>query len=99
MDEEDKQERKEIPQSEWEMVFSGPAPVINRMHVNNLQAGMRLTFSEQYSDVVPPVFRAAVFLSYDDAEALRNLLDRQLSTLQKVEIHLDKDGNIVQPGQ
>lgn len=87
-----KEQATPIPDEDWRMVFSGPAPIVNRMYANNTPSGVRLTFAEQFGDIVKPVFRCAVTLNYDDAVALRGLLDRQLAAVARFEMELGRDG-------
>ena len=59
------------------------ASILFEQDLNNLTAspvGVRITFAEQFGS--SPVFRTAAFLSYPDAQALRDLLVRQLSKLE-----------------
>lgn len=74
-----------VPVSEEDLraAFSGPAVRSNKIFLSMTEGGVRLAFMEQHGDVVLPVFRAAVLLSFQDALSLRDLIARQLEGLQE----------------
>jgi hypothetical protein len=65
-----------IPPHETHMVFSGPAPFVNKsyVHVAGLQA--RLTFAELPPGGLPPIFRGAVSIPLPDLLALADLIQK-----------------------
>ena len=65
-------------------INSGPAFYSNKMYATLLPQGMRLTFAEMNPASPAPAFRTAIFLSFPDAAALADLLQRQLSQLEFV---------------
>lgn len=69
-------------QNDFTIAFDGPAMNSNRMVAAHVAAGLRLAFLESYSEDVAAKFRFAVLLSYDDAKALRDLLNRQLKPVE-----------------
>ena len=81
---------KHVPVSDEEVQasFAGPAFHSNKMFLTMTTAGARIAFMEQLVDKVAPVYRTAVFLSYPDAEALRDLITRQLNQLKDLEAAL-----------
>ena len=66
------------------IINSGPAFFSNKMYATMTPQGMRLTFAELNLASPTPAFRAAVFLSFPDAAALADLLQRQLSQIEFV---------------
>lgn len=74
--------RPPVSDEELRVSFAGPAFHANKMYVSLMGAGFRITFTEQYGDVVPPVFRTAVILSIPDSLALRDVLIRQLEKIE-----------------
>ncbi|CAN0564351.1 unnamed protein product, partial [Laminaria digitata] len=64
----------------------GPALHANRIIASNLAAGLRIAFLEQRGEQVPATFRTAVMLAHDDAVQLRDLIDRMLSKMVRVEL-------------
>lgn len=78
-------ERVAVSDEELRVAFSGAAISSNKIYVTLTGAGARITFMEQLGEVVTPVFRTAVVLSYPDALALRDVLTR---TLKDVEVAL-----------
>lgn len=79
----DKRPKSEILDGELLESFSGPAVLANRIFLTITGSGARLSFMEQHGDKVPPQFRTAVILSFEDALALRDLLERQLKDIEK----------------
>jgi hypothetical protein len=67
-----------------EAVNSGPAIFSNKMFATVAPQGLRLTFAETNIATQLPQFRAAVFLSFPDAAALMDLLERQLGLVDSV---------------
>lgn len=66
-------------------INSGPAIFANKMYATISPQGLRLTFAEANPALPAPAFRAAVFLSFPDAAALMDLLQRQLSLIEVFE--------------
>ena len=62
-------------------MLSGPALYANRMYASNLALGMRVTFLEA-GENEPDRYRTAVFLTWPDAIALRDLLTAQLAKIE-----------------
>lgn len=75
---------KPISDEDLRMAFSGPAPLITRAFITKMGGGVRLSFLEENPGKVPAIFRAAVFLQYPDALALRDLLIRNLKDIQEM---------------
>ena len=73
----------EITDADTSLINSGAAVLVNKMYATVMPFGMRITFAEANPATQVPAFRTAVFLSYQDAAALYDLLHRQL---QKVEV-------------
>lgn len=67
-------------ESEWAVAFDGPAVAVTRSFYTAAPGGIRLAFVEQIGDIKQ--FRAAVFLNFDDAIALKNLLVRNLTDIE-----------------
>lgn len=67
-------------------INAGPAIFSNKMFATVAPQGMRLTFAETNPASPVPSFRAAIFLSFQDAAALLDLLERQLSLVETVAI-------------
>ncbi len=67
-------------------INAGPAIFSNKMFATVAPQGMRLTFAEVNPASPSPAFRAAIFLSFQDAAALMDLLERQLSQVDTVVI-------------
>ncbi len=66
--------------------FSGPAVRSNKIYLSlTPDGGARIAFLEQHGDVVPPIFRTAVILSFRDALSLRDLIARQLGQIEGLE--------------
>lgn len=74
--------RTSVTDEEIRASFSGPAVLSNKMYLSLTGGGARIAFMEQLGDVVPPVFRTAVILSFQDAMSLRDLLARQLEGIE-----------------
>ena len=66
------------------VINNGPAFFSNKMYATMLPQGMRLTFAEVNPASPTPAFRTAVFLNFQDAAALADLLQRQLAQLEIV---------------
>lgn len=71
-----------ITDADTATINSGPAIFANKMYATLSPQGMRLTFAEANPALPAPAFRTAVFLSYSDAAALMDLLQRQLSLIE-----------------
>lgn len=69
-------------EEEVRATFNGAAVHSNRMFLTKTGAGVRLSFMEQMGELVPPQFRAAVIISYQDALELRDLISRQLQDIE-----------------
>lgn len=63
--------------------FAGEAVHANKVFLSKTSGGVRLAFMEVWGEIVSPQFRTAVFLSYPDAVALRDLLNVQLDDVAK----------------
>ena len=63
---------------ELDAAFSGAAIYVNKTFVTVTQAGLRLAFAEARGPNEASVFRSAVLLSYPDAFALLDLLQKML---------------------
>jgi hypothetical protein len=74
--------RNTVTDEELRGSFAGPAFNSNKFYATNLETGVRLAFAEQLGSKVPTQFRTAVILSYRDAIGLRDLLARQLATIE-----------------
>jgi hypothetical protein len=78
---------KPMTEGELSVAFAGPAFHVNKMFASNMATGVRLSFCEMRTpDGHDLQFRTAVVISYIDATALRDLLNRQLEGVQFVEI-------------
>lgn len=71
-----------LSDSELASLYAIPAPIANRIVATNFSNGMRLSFGEVGMGRNEPDYRAAIFLSYDDAAALSELIVRQLEQLR-----------------
>ena len=69
-----------------EVINSGPAIFATKIYGTVSPMGMRLTFAEVNPSSETPSFRTAVFIGFHDVAALTDLLQRQLSLLQMVEV-------------
>lgn len=78
--------KKAISDEDYLAMFEGPAFASNRMFMTVTQDGVRLAFMEQHGTRVPPQFRTAVALSFANAFALRDLLERQLKNIRAVQM-------------
>lgn len=67
-------------------ILSVPAPYANKIYSTVTPTGMRITFVEHNIATEAGVARSAVFMGYDDIEALIALLQRQLALVEKVPI-------------
>lgn len=74
----------DVSDDELRAAFSGPAVLSNKFYTTLGPSGVRLAFMEALGDRVPPIFRAAVVLPYQDALALRDLLTAQLSDIDVI---------------
>lgn len=74
---------KGVSDDELRAGISCPAAFSNKVLLTTTPSGARLSFLETYGDKVPPVARAAVILSYQDALELRDLITRQLAEIEK----------------
>ena len=72
----------DVTNEELRSAFSGPAVFSNKFYATTGPSGVRLTFMEALGELVPPVFRTAVLLPFQDALALRDLLTAQLSDIE-----------------
>ena len=81
---------KPVPVSDEELkaAFSGPAVHSNKIYLSMIEGGVRISFMERYGSAVPPVFRSAVMLSFQDAFSLRDLIARQLAQIEGLEAGL-----------
>lgn len=70
-----------VSDAELATAMAGPAVNTNKFFAANLPNGMRIAFCEAMPEI-PPVYRAAVILAYEDAIALRNLLSSQLKDIE-----------------
>lgn len=77
-------EPPQITDLDTSAINSGPAFYSNKMYATMLPQGMRLTFAEINPASPAPAFRTAIFLSFQDAAALADLLQRQLGQLDFV---------------
>jgi hypothetical protein len=87
-----------VTQQELRTAFDDPAVYSNKMLATNVSAGVRIAFMEQLGELVPAQVRAAVLLSFPDAIALRDLLNRQLEAFEaatKTVVKIGPDGNPV----
>ena len=73
----------QVSGDELRAAFVGPAVRSNKMYLSVTGGGVRLTFMEQHGDAVPPVFRSALFMSFQDASSLRDMLVRQLEGVER----------------
>jgi len=74
-------ERQDLPVA-VDAIFSGSALYANRIYVSLIvPAGVRFTFTERGEDGKEH-FRTAAFISIGDALEVRDLLVKQLSTVQ-----------------
>ena len=64
------------------VINSGAAVLANKMYATIMPHGLRLTFAETNPSSPSPAFRAAVFVSFQVAAALFDLLHRQLSNIE-----------------
>lgn len=71
-------EFRKTTDAELDLAFAGPAVHANRFYATIMPGGLRLTFAEQHAADALGQFRAAVFLSPQDAVALFDLLKRVL---------------------
>lgn len=84
-----------VDDSELQRAYLVPAENINRMIAQNLSNGMRIAFAEAQFPRVEAQFRSAIFLSFEDAEGLAQLILRQLSLLRSIEAKVGSDGKPV----
>lgn len=71
-----------VSDEELRSAFSGPAIFSNKFYATTGASGIRIAFMEALGDLVPPVFRTAIVLPYQDAFALRDMLAAQLSEIE-----------------
>lgn len=94
---------KTLEQSEedtlWAALHSGPAPFVNRMGVNPLDLGVRLSFAEQFPLDDPPTihWRGGVTLSDWHAYQLWQLLGN-LKIVQDVDSRIRAQAFNQEPG-
>jgi hypothetical protein len=69
----------DVSQPDLDAALEPPATYTNRIVALNTSAGMRISFGELGDAQGAPVFRSAILLSYEDAAALRHLIDSQLN--------------------
>lgn len=62
-------------------INSGPAFFSNKLYATIMPQGLRITFAELNPASSTPAYRTAVFLAFQDAAALVDLLQRQLALL------------------
>lgn len=74
-----------IPDKELDQVYSLPAISTNRIIATNFSNGMRLTFGEIGVGRTEATYRTAVFLSFEDAVSLADLINRQIAMLTPLE--------------
>lgn len=67
---------------ELDASFEIPAHVANRFFIVANASGVRISFGEQSRPDTLPRYRAAVYLSHEDAAALRDLLSGMLGNQQ-----------------
>ena len=79
-----------VSNEELRTSFSGPAVRSNKIYLSLTDGGVRIAFTEQHGDAVPPIFRTAVILSFADALSLRDLIARQLARIEGLEAGLTK---------
>lgn len=77
-----KDQEKEFSRGEFAAAFSGPAIAANRFFVTVGPGGIRIAFTEQWSDDTLPEFRCAAMLPIEDAIELKDLLERLLRPLE-----------------
>lgn len=63
-------------------INSGPAIFANKIYATVMPQGLRLTFAEMNPAQALPAYRTAVLLSYPDAAALMDLLQKQLTLVE-----------------
>ena len=88
MDKNGKQETKieKVTSEAMEEALSGPAVYANKAYLTQTSLGCRITFVEAHENQPPPKFRNAVFLTWPDFIAFRELLknaDVQITTSQE----------------
>lgn len=69
---------KQASEEELAVAFGGPALLANKFFISITGSGVRLAFAEQNGNLVPPQFRTAVVLPFEDAYALVDLVSRLL---------------------
>lgn len=77
-----------VTEPETAIINSGPAIFANKIYATMMPQGLRLTFAEVNPASPTPSFRAALLLGIQDAAALADLLQRQLSQIEVVETPL-----------
>lgn len=80
-----------ISDQELSAAIETPAVYCHRMLATNTAAGMRLSFGETGPKGITH-FRFAAFLTYADAFALVDLLNRQLEQVQEITIEPPTSG-------
>lgn len=75
-----------VTDAETGIINGGPAYFSNKIYATMMPQGMRVTFAELNPASPIPAFRSAVFLSFQDAVALADLLQRQIAQIEFVEI-------------
>lgn len=74
---------EERAQEIGDAILSIPAPYANKIYSTITPAGMRLSFVEHNVATEKGVARSAVFLSFEDVEAMIELLHRQMALVQR----------------
>ncbi|MGJ0532778.1 hypothetical protein [Methylocystis sp.] len=67
---------------ELRVAFLGPAYAANRFFVSIGTSGVRIAFTEQWSEDAPPEFRCAAIVPLIDAIQLKNLLVQMLDPVE-----------------
>lgn len=73
---------KPVTDQELLDAYAIPAVNANKMIAANMINGMRIAFAEAQLPAIPPQYRAAILLSYEDAAALAQLIERQLAAMR-----------------
>lgn len=82
---------REVSEQELTIAFDGPATAVNKFYITITEMGVRIGFTEQFGEAVKPKFRAAVAMSFTDAQGLADLLHKMLEKhVRRVEVALEE---------